>query len=410
VKRRIAFIGDPHLHGPWLDGPEGQRASLRAVAKDIRKQDVDGVLIAGDLTGHVVPHRSTPEERGALMEFLDAIDRPTIVIRGNHDVPHDHDYLNYLKVAGGRVIYSETVDFIETDWIRLVTLPWISASQLPSGTAPELAIEGMVREVLLRKEVKDSFRNFDGPRLVLAHAAFRGGQVRTGQPTTPTADPVLDPKEILRDTFADCILAGHYHEHQLLPGAGLYGGSLFASQFGESSEKVWTLVHYESGKELTLEDRPVPQPGRLLVDYDPAVEKVLGVEGLPGALESVLEFPMHLRALVEEMSRWAGSHVKLRVRMAESEVARLTPRVSEAAARLGREALSVKVEPVIDREEKVRTGADDVAKATTLVEKFEAFIQSSGDLATSGVSHSLVARAKEILVAVERDVDGEEGS
>jgi len=379
------------------------------VAKDIRKQDVDGVLIAGDLTGHVVPHRSTPEERGALMEFLDAIDRPTIVIRGNHDVPHDHDYLNYLKVAGGRVIYSETVDFIETDWIRLVTLPWISASQLPSGTAPELAIEGMVREVLLRKEVEDSFRNFDGPRLVLAHAAFRGGQVRTGQPTTPTADPVLDPKEILRDTFADCILAGHYHEHQLLPGAGLYGGSLFASQFGESSEKVWTLVHYESGEELTLEDRPVPQPGRVLLDYDPSVEKVLGAEGLRAALKDVLKFPMSLDSLTEEMSRWSGHHLKLRVWMDESEVARLTPRVSEVVARLGRGALSVKVEPVIDRAEKVRTGADDVAKATTLLEKFETFVQVGGDLASSGVSDSLLSRAKEILAEVERTVDGEEG-
>jgi DNA repair exonuclease SbcCD nuclease subunit len=380
------------------------------VAEDIRKQDVEGVLIAGDLTGHVVPHRSTPEERGALMEFLDAIDRPAIIIRGNHDVPHDHDYLNYLKVAGGRVIYSEGIDFIETDWVRLVTLPWMSASQLPPGVPPELAIEGMVREVLLRREVKDSFRNFNGPRLVLAHAAFRGGQVRTGQPTTPTADPVLDPKEILRDTFADCILAGHYHGHQLLPGVGLYGGSLFASQFGESSEKVWTIVHHESGKELTLEDRPVPQPGRVLIDYDPAVEKVLGAEGIRTVQAEFLKFPMTLGEFAEEASRWSPDHFKLRVWMDETEVARLTPRVSEVVARLGKVGLSVKVEPVIDRAEKVRTGADDVAKATTLVEKFEAFIQSSGDLAASGVSHSLVARAKEILVAVERDVDGGEDS
>lgn len=273
-----------------------------------------------------------------------------------------------------------------------------------------MAIEGMVREVLLRREVKDSFRNFNGPRLVLAHAAFRGGQVRTGQPTTPTADPVLDPKEILRDTFADCILAGHYHGHQLLPGVGLYGGSLFASQFGESSEKVWTIVHHESGKELTLEDRPVPQPGRVLIDYDPAVEKVLGAEGIRTVQAEFLKFPMTLGEFAEEASRWSPDHFKLRVWMDETEVARLTPRVSEVVARLGKVGLSVKVEPVIDRAEKVRTGADDVAKATTLVEKFEAFIQSSGDLAASGVSHSLVARAKEILVAVERDVDGGEDS
>jgi hypothetical protein len=85
----LAVFSDPHLstdeEGSWKVYHRTE-ARLRAAVADANAQEVDGVVIAGDLTkdGH-------PEEFDRVAEILADSDAPVLAVPGNHDVPKAFD-------------------------------------------------------------------------------------------------------------------------------------------------------------------------------------------------------------------------------------------------------------------------------------------------------------------------------
>jgi 3',5'-cyclic AMP phosphodiesterase CpdA len=74
--RTLLHISDVHFGPPHL--PELSRAVLAMVAE--RRPSL--VIVSGDLT-----QRAKPEQFRAARAFVDAIEAPTLVVPGNHDVP-----------------------------------------------------------------------------------------------------------------------------------------------------------------------------------------------------------------------------------------------------------------------------------------------------------------------------------
>ncbi|WP_435175813.1 metallophosphoesterase family protein [Halorussus sp. AFM4] len=88
----LALFSDPHVateeEGTWK-AYHRTEARLRAAVADANERDVDGVVVAGDLTkdGH-------PAEFDAAADALADLDAPAVAVPGNHDVPKafdDHD-------------------------------------------------------------------------------------------------------------------------------------------------------------------------------------------------------------------------------------------------------------------------------------------------------------------------------
>ncbi len=81
----IAVLADPHLStrkvGSWKQFHETERR-LRTAVADVNRRDVDGVVVAGDLTenGH-------PADFERVHDLLGDLAPPTFAVPGNHDVP-----------------------------------------------------------------------------------------------------------------------------------------------------------------------------------------------------------------------------------------------------------------------------------------------------------------------------------
>ncbi len=72
---KIALLAD--LHFGRIAGPE----IVSALVRDIREQDVNLVVLAGDLT-----QRARPREFRAAVRFIERLQVPVVAVPGNHDV------------------------------------------------------------------------------------------------------------------------------------------------------------------------------------------------------------------------------------------------------------------------------------------------------------------------------------
>ena len=94
---RVGFVTDIHVRD--VDLVE-QIPAMKAVAEKMKEEGVELVLVGGDLAGVTVPHRASPRERNALVDFFLALGEfaRVIIVRGNHDFPGDYQFTNHLAV------------------------------------------------------------------------------------------------------------------------------------------------------------------------------------------------------------------------------------------------------------------------------------------------------------------------
>ena len=96
---RLAFISDTHL--PLTDPDD--------VVRDLEKEDIDLLLIGGDLTDE----KTSQPELEAFLDKLDTLEVPVVYVFGNHDSKHlsKQDVRAALKKHGAAVLEDEFLDF-----------------------------------------------------------------------------------------------------------------------------------------------------------------------------------------------------------------------------------------------------------------------------------------------------------
>lgn len=387
---KVAFLTDLHVCEKELGR---QRPILERAVELIVEQQPDLVLVGGDLAGYSVPHRVTVGERNTLLGALVRLAEicPVVVIRGNHDSVGEWDFLSHCH----NITYTDAVEHIRFPRFSVVALPWLDQGMLPDSDDYTKAVRKAYGDAIqgLAGEIRADARK-DIPTFLLVHGAFSASMLHEGQPVVPTRDPLLDLTQLCAGLPFTAAFAGHYHLGQDVMGPipGCYGGSLFVHNFGEDYPKTVAFFNTGSGLFETLEVR---QPARVKLVIDVETRTVLEVKPPVLPLQGV---PLaKLKTALAKSTIEAEFRLEYHTPEGKADVAR---GVADAVERdLRDHSGSVEVVARVERDLKLRDGADLVAAAPTLPAKIRAWAKGRAT-----VSQSVMDGAILQLVEIERAV------
>ena len=276
---KILHTSDWHV-GKVLKGRDRydeQVAVLRSIAATARDEDVDVVLVAGDLFETAAP---SARAQGLVMRSLLALredGRQVVVIAGNHDNQAllDAVYRPVLGELGLHVLGTPK----RPDAGGLMTLTTRSGETLKVAALPFLSRRYAVRaaEALLHETAEhtlDYARQVadivtlltsgftpDAVNVVMAHATLLGGRRGGGERDVQTTLDYELPASMF-PASAHYVALGHLHRQQEIPGPCpiFYSGSPLAIDFGEeANDPVVMLVTAAPG--IRADARPVPVTG-----------------------------------------------------------------------------------------------------------------------------------------------------
>jgi exonuclease SbcD len=276
---KILHTSDWHV-GKVLKGRDRHDehvAVLRSIVQTARDENVDVVLVAGDLFETAAP---TAKAQGLVMRSLLALredGRHVVVIAGNHDNQALLDAV-YRPVLGELGLYVLGTPK-RPDSGGLMTLRARSGEMINVAALPFLSHRYAVRaaEVLLHETAEhtlDYARSVadivalltagftpEAVNVVMAHATLLGGRRGGGERDVQTT---LD-YELSASLFpatAHYAALGHLHRQQEIPGPCpiFYSGSPLAIDFGEEANESAALV-VTATPGVRADARPVPVTG-----------------------------------------------------------------------------------------------------------------------------------------------------
>jgi len=258
---KILHTSDWHV-GKVLKGrdrSEEHEAVLRSLISIARTEDVDLVLIAGDLFETTVP---SPKAQGLVMRALLALreeGRQVVAIAGNHDNASllDSVYRPVLgelglhvlgtpKAPGAGGTLSLTTRGGESAMVAAI--PFLSqryavrAAELLLHEQSEHALDYARRMTEIVKLLTEPFRP-DSVNIVMAHTFVRGGTRGGGEREVQTSLEYQVPAAML-PASAHYAALGHLHRQQEIPAPcpAFYSGSPLAIDFGEEANEPGALV------------------------------------------------------------------------------------------------------------------------------------------------------------------------
>jgi len=258
---KILHTSDWHV-GKVLKGRdrhEEHEAVLKSIIQTARNEDVDLVLIAGDLFETSAP---TPRAQGLVMRALLALredNRQVVAIAGNHDNAAllDSVYRPVLGQLGLHVLGTpKTPDSGGTlhlttrggEQATVAAMPFLSqryavrAAELLLHEAAEHALDYARRVGAIVAALTAQFAA-DSVNIVMAHATLLGGRRGGGERDVQTSFEYEVPASIFPSS-AHYAALGHLHRQQEIPAPcpAFYSGSPLAIDFGEEGNEPGALI------------------------------------------------------------------------------------------------------------------------------------------------------------------------
>ena len=263
------------------DRLDEQRAVLAEIASIAEANEVDAVLVAGDVYDLSAP--SAPAQQAVVQALLRmrGSGAEVIVIAGNHDHGPTFDaYRPLMGVAGitlagtvrsaergGVIRFTARSDGAET---QVAILPFLSqrwavrAAEIVANTPSEnvRAYDEQVRQVIA--SLTGGFGG-DTVNLVMSHITCVGGTFGGGERAAQSIFEYSVPASIF-PVSAHYVALGHLHRRQALPAPAPvhYSGAPLAVDFGEQDNtSVVCLVETAPGIPARITDIPVTAGRRL---------------------------------------------------------------------------------------------------------------------------------------------------
>jgi exonuclease SbcD len=258
---KILHTSDWHV-GKVLKGRdryEEHAAALASITAIARAEDVDLVLIAGDLFETAAP---TAKAQGLVMRTLLALredGRQVVAIAGNHDNASllDEVYRPVLGEVGLHLLglpkrpeYGGTVALRTRggEQVNVAALPFLSrryairAAEALLHEFADLALDYSRQMTQLVALLTEPFSP-DAVNIVMAHATLLGGRRGGGERDVQTGLDYEVPASIFPAT-AHYAALGHLHRSQEIPGPCpmFYSGSPLAIDFGEEKNESSALI------------------------------------------------------------------------------------------------------------------------------------------------------------------------
>ncbi len=275
------------------DRLDEQRAVLHEIVDITRRENVDAVLVAGDLYDAAMP--SAEAQRLVVRTLLDLRDTgaEVIAIAGNHDHPRTFDAYRPLMAAAGITmlggflaaanggVYSFPARSTG-EQANVALLPFLSqrfalkAADLVGFTPAENASR---YDEIVRKIITNLATSFtaDAVNIVMSHLTVVGGTMGGGERAAQSIfEYYVGPAAFPSD--AHYVALGHLHRRQTLPAACpvVYSGSPYAVDFGEQDNtNVVCLVEAAPAVPAKVVDVPITA-GRRLRTVRGTVAEIIG--------------------------------------------------------------------------------------------------------------------------------------
>jgi exonuclease SbcD len=258
---KILHTSDWHV-GKVLKGRDRydeHEAVVRSIIETARAEDVDLVLIAGDLFETSAP---SPKSQGLVMRALLKLredGRHVVAIAGNHDNPNliDSVYRPVLGELGLHLLGTPrapasggtiTLTTRTGEQAKVAAMPFLSqryavrAAELLLHENAEHALDYARRVAAIIKALTERFTP-DTVNIVMAHATLLGGRRGGGERDVQTAFEYEVPSSIFPSS-AHYAALGHLHRQQEIPAPcpAFYSGSPLAIDFGEEGNEAGALI------------------------------------------------------------------------------------------------------------------------------------------------------------------------
>ncbi|MDO8186589.1 exonuclease SbcCD subunit D [Conexibacter sp. JD483] len=267
---RFLHTADWHLgrafHGEDLLRSQAEFVDFAvSVARD---EQVDGILLAGDLYDRALPPvdavRLASEALARLAEVA-----PVVVISGNHD--------SAARLGFGAELFARARVHIATDPLQIGTpvavggalvypLPYLEPDLVREPLGVEERSHAAVTGAAMARVRADVAARGAGaaaggaPVIVMAHAFVSGAAGSESERDLAVGGAAHVPPGAFAG--ADYVALGHLHGPQIVGGgAGRYAGSPLAFSFSEATQrKSLAIVDTASPADVTLIPVPVPRP------------------------------------------------------------------------------------------------------------------------------------------------------
>ncbi|UCH26652.1 MAG: exonuclease subunit SbcD [Trueperaceae bacterium] len=265
---KILHTADWHvgrvLHG--IDRTPEIRAVLKEVLEIARQQEVDLILVAGDVFDGKNPSALAEDTVFGFFQATAEAGIPSVVIAGNHDSPNRLDaFSGLLQLARVHVVGNPRVAgqgglirlSISGQPVCIAALPFVSERRLVRVTQLLEGDAGTHRETYqqsMRKLIANLSHAFapDTVNLLMLHATMEGATLANSEYVFhTTADYTLSHDVLPED--ADYVALGHIHNAQVVEGmpgrSAQYSGSLVQLDFGEQeTRKVVYVLEVRPGR------------------------------------------------------------------------------------------------------------------------------------------------------------------
>lgn len=279
---RFLHTADWHV-GKTLKGHsrlDEQEQVLREIVRITREQEVDAVLVAGDLYDSAAPSAQAQRLVVRTLMGLAGTGAAVLAIAGNHDHAATFDaYRPFAGAAGvtlvGAVRTAEQGGVVELtsrggEQATVAVLPFVSqryavrAAELVAHTPAENtgAYDEMLRQIL--NSLTSGFRT-DAVNLVMAHLTVLNGTFGGGERTAQSIFEYVVPATVF-PSDAHYVALGHLHRRQRMaaPSPVHYCGAPLAVDFGEQENTpVVCLVEATAMTPARVTDIPITAARRL---------------------------------------------------------------------------------------------------------------------------------------------------
>ena len=261
---KFLHTSDWHL-GMTFRGGRSYEADLRFAINGICRiavdEDVDGILLAGDVFDKSIASRDALILYDEIMTYIcGALKIPVYIIAGNHDGAERLSQCSELLknsglyIAGALTKKPQVVNSGDTD---IYLLPWFSTDKARS-VFPERADEITSMEDAFRV-VLDSYRAefVEGRKNILvAHAFIVDAETSVSDRAAEVGRATMVGSYVF-DGF-DYVALGHLHGPQDINDAIRYSGSVMAYAFGKEEHQEKSVTIIDTG-DMTKKTKAIPQ-------------------------------------------------------------------------------------------------------------------------------------------------------
>lgn len=323
---RFLHTADWHLGRPFHGSSllEAQAAFGDFLVELAREQEVDAVIVAGDLYDRALPPVDAVRLADELLARL-AAERPVVVISGNHD--------SAPRLAFGSALLEHAGLHLRTDVARIGVPVMVGSTAVyaipylePDLVRGQLGCErghGPALEAAMGIVRADTATRGAERVVVTAHAFVAGAQETASERDLAVGGASSVSAAVFRGAHYAAL--GHLHSPQPTGTVGRYSGSPIAFSFSEAADVKSVTIADLSGERVAVEtvECPVWRP----------------LARLRGTLEQLLVDPAHagaeyawVQAVVTDAARPADAMERLRRRFPHAAELVLEPAGAEHAA------------------------------------------------------------------------------